>query len=60
MTLLDFLIIGAMMLASLAGGGVLTYIVMAHKPAKTEKKTEENVEQPKVSAYWSAEATDEC
>ena len=64
MTALDFVIIGAMMLASLAGGSVITYLVIAHlqamKVAKTERTADKSVEQPKVSAYWSAEATDEC
>ena len=64
MTLLDFVIIGAMMLASLAGGGVISYIVMTHiqarKAEKTERTVDQSVEQPKVSQYWRAEATDDC
>lgn len=64
MTILDFVIIGAMFLATLAGGGVITYIVMTHlqarKAANTERTADISVEEPKVSAYWKEEATDDC
>ena len=60
MTTLDFVIIGAMFLATLLAGGVITFIVMEFRARKTARTAEKHVEQPRMSAYWSAEATDDC
>ena len=60
MTALDFVIIGVMFLASLTAGGAITYLLMVNRQAKTERTADKSVEQPSVSAYWSAEATDDC
>ena len=60
MTILDFVIIGAMFLATLAGGAALGYIAMTLRQAKHDKQPEQNVADPKLSSYWTAEATDDC
>ena len=60
MTVLDFVIIGAMFLATLVAGGAIIYLVMT---VRQSKPTDQDVEQQKPvekSSYWTAEATDDC